>query len=82
MSRVLVSVYDRIFLLDQSFMPALNDLLLGLLLYRLRLMPGALTLIGIAGAFTLIAGYFAVMFCLIGQHDTLTDLSALLVAFV
>ena len=32
-SHVLVSLYDRIFLLGQGFIPAINDLLLGTLLY-------------------------------------------------
>lgn len=31
-SHALVALYDRIFLLGQSFLPAINDLLLGLLL--------------------------------------------------
>ncbi len=45
----LVALYDRIFLLGQSFMPAVNDLLLGYLLYKSRLVPRALSLIGIIG---------------------------------
>jgi hypothetical protein len=76
----LVSLYDRIFLLGQSFMPALNDLLLGFLLYRSRLVPRALSLIGLIGAPILVAGYIAVLFGLIGQHDPLAGLSALPVA--
>ena len=38
-SHTLVAMYDRIFLLGQSFMPAITDLLLGLLLYQSRLVP-------------------------------------------
>ncbi|MCW3120070.1 MAG: hypothetical protein JWM28_4152, partial [Chitinophagaceae bacterium] len=57
---VLVSLYDRIFLLGQSFLPALNDLLLGFLLYQSRLVPRVLSLIGIIGAVPLVAGYIAV----------------------
>lgn len=79
-SHVLVSLYDHIFLLGQSFMPALNDLLLGLLLYRSRLVPRILSMIGIIGAFPLIAGYLAVLFGFIGQHDPLAGFAALLVA--
>ncbi|NOT94558.1 MAG: DUF4386 domain-containing protein [Ferruginibacter sp.] len=79
-SHTLVTLYDRIFLLGQSFMPALNDLLLGLLLYKSRLVPRALSLIGIFGAIPLIAGYVAVMFGIIEQHSALAGLSALLVA--
>ena len=79
-SYALVALYDRIFLLGQSFLPAVNDLLLGYLLYRSRLVPRALSLIGIVGGPVLIIGYLAVLFGLVGQHSTLAGLSALLVA--
>jgi hypothetical protein len=80
LGNALVTLYDRIFLLGQSCIPALNDLLLGFLLYQSRLVPRALSLIGIIGAFPLIAGYIAVLFGVIGQHDALAGLAALLVA--
>jgi hypothetical protein len=79
-SHALVALYDRIFLLGQSFMPAVCDLLLGLLLLRSRLVPRRLALIGIAGAPLLLAGYLAILFDLIGQHGPLAGLSALAVA--
>jgi hypothetical protein len=79
-SHVLVALYDRIFLLGQGFIPALNDLLLGLLLYKSRLVPRGLSLIGIVGAFPLIVGYLAVMFGFIGQHSPLAGLTAVMVA--
>jgi hypothetical protein len=79
-SDALVALYDRIFLLGQSFMPAVNDLLLGYLLYQSRLVPRFLSSIGIVGGVTLIAGYLAVMSGLIGQHAPLAGLSALPVA--
>jgi hypothetical protein len=79
-SQALVALYDRIFLLGQSFMPAINDLLLGFLLYQSRLVPRSLSLIGIFGAPILLAGYFAVLFGLIGQHAPLTGLFAVPVA--
>ena len=79
-SHALVTLYDRIFLLGQSFMPAICDLLLGILLYQSRLVPRGLSLIGIVGAPILLAGYIAVMFGLIGQHAPLALLSALPVA--
>ena len=60
-------------------MPAVNDLLLGFLLYKSRLVPRALSLIGLVGGPVLIAGYLAVLFGLIGQHAPLAGLSALLV---
>lgn len=79
-SNILVILYERTFLLSQSFMPAINDLLLGFLLYKSRLVPRALSLIGIVGGPVLIAGYLAVLFGLVGQHEPLAGLSALLVA--
>ena len=79
-SQALVALYDRIFLLGESFMPAINDLLLGILLYQSRLVPRSLSLIGIFGAPILLAGYFAVLFGLIGQHAPLAGLSAVPVA--
>jgi hypothetical protein len=79
-SHSLAILYDRIFLLGQSFMPAICDLLLGVMLYRSRLVPRSLALIGIIGAIPLLAGYFGVLFGLVGQHSVLAGLSALLVA--
>jgi hypothetical protein len=76
----LVALYDRIFLLGQSFMPAVCDLLLGFLLYKSRLVPRALALIGIVGAPILVVGYFALMFGLIGRLSPLAALSAVPVA--
>jgi len=79
-SHALATLYDRIFLQGQSFMPAVNDLLLGILLYQSRLVPRGLSLIGIVGALILLAGYLAVMFGLLGQHAPVAALSALPVA--
>src|SRR5579863_1497378 len=79
-SHALVTLYDRIFLQGQSFMPAVNDLLLGFLLYKSRLVPRGLSLIGIVGAPLLLASYLAVMFGLIGQHTAPASLAALPVA--
>ena len=76
----LVTMYDRIFLIGQSFMPAVNDLLLGFLLYRSRLVPRVLPLIGIVGAALLVASDIAVLFGLIGQRAAPAALAALPVA--
>ena len=73
-------LYDRTFLQSQSFMPAINDFLLGLLLYKSRLVPRGLSLIGIVGAFPLLAGYAAIMFNIVDQHGSLAGAAALLVA--
>jgi hypothetical protein len=80
-SHALVALYDRIFVIGQGFMPAINDLLLGILLYKSRLVPRWLSLIGITGAFPLLAGYFALMFGLTERSSPVTGASALMVAF-
>ena len=79
-SHALVAMYDRIFLLGQSFIPAICDVLLGTLLYRSRLVPRGLSMIGIIGAPILVVGYLAVLFGGIHQHSSLAGLSALPVA--
>ena len=79
-SHALVSLYNRIFLLGQSFMPAICDLLLGIMLYKSRLVPRVLTVIGIVGAPILVIGYIAIMFGVVGRLDPLAALSAVPVA--
>lgn len=79
-SNTLVTMYDRMFLIGQSFMPAINDLLLGFLLYQSRLVPRGLSLIGLIGGPVLIAGDILVLFGVIGQHDPSTGLFAVPVA--
>ena len=79
-SHALVALYERIFLLGQSFMPAICDLLLGFLLYKSRLVPQSLALIGIIGAPILILGYIAVLFGIIGRLDPLAAMAAVPVA--
>ena len=79
-SHTLVTLYDRIFLLGQSFMPAICDSLLGYMLYTSRLVPRRLSIIGIVGAPLLIVGYVAILFGGIDQHGAFAGLSALLVA--
>jgi Domain of unknown function (DUF4386) len=79
-SHTLVTLYDRIFLLGQSFMPAVCDALLGYMLYKSRLVPRRLSIIGMVGAPLLVVGYLAILFGGIAQHGVLAGLSALLVA--
>jgi hypothetical protein len=79
-SHALVAMYDRIFLIGQSFMPVVDDLLLGFLLYQSRLVPRALSLIGLVGAVILVCGDIAVLFGLIDQHAASTGLAAVPVA--
>jgi hypothetical protein len=79
-SRTLVTMYDRIFLIGQSLMPAINDILLGILLYQSRLVPRSLSLIGIIGGPVLLAGDFLILFDFIGQRAPLIALTAVPVA--
>ena len=76
----LVTMYDRMFLIGGSFMPVVDDLLLGFLLYQSRLVPRVLPLIGIVGAALLVASDIAVLFGLIGQRAAPAALAALPVA--
>lgn len=79
-SHALVALYNRIFLLGQSFMPAICDVLLGVMLYQSRLVPRRLSLIGIVGGPVLVIGYLAVLSNAIAQHGALAGLFALPVA--
>jgi hypothetical protein len=79
-SRGLVMLYDRLFLISQSFIPAVNALLLGTLLYQTRLVPRILPIVGIVGAFTLVAGDVAVLFGIFDQRAPIAGLSAIPIA--
>lgn len=78
--QALVALYDRISLLGQGFIPAINDVLLGTLLYRSRLVPRGLSLVGIVGGPILLIGYFGVMFGLVQRISPVAGLSAVPVA--
>src|SRR5256884_2893141 len=78
--QALVALYDRMFLIGQSFIPAVNAVLLGSLLYQSRLVPRVLPLLGFIGAALLVAGDIAVLFGLIGQHAPSTALAAIPIA--
>jgi len=80
MSRGFVMLYDRLFLISQSFIPAVNGLLLGTLLYQSRLVPRILPIIGIFGAFTLAAGDVAVLYGVYDQHAPMAGISAIPIA--
>ncbi|MDQ6754601.1 MAG: DUF4386 domain-containing protein [Actinomycetota bacterium] len=60
--QALVAMYGWTFLLGQTLMPALNALLLGSLLYRSRLVPRVLPLLGLIGAPLLLASTAATFF--------------------
>jgi|HubBroStandDraft_6_1064221.scaffolds.fasta_scaffold117130_2 hypothetical protein len=69
-----VAVYNWTFLLSQSLMPGINALLLGSLMYRSRLVPRFIPVMGLIGGPLLIIAVFATLF---GQHSSLTGLAGL-----
>jgi hypothetical protein len=71
--QALVGLYDRMFLVGQAFIPAVNALLLGSLLYKSRLVPRVLPVLGLIGAPLLVASAIAVMF---GIYDRLSPFTA------
>jgi hypothetical protein len=78
--QALVTMYDRMFLLGQSLMPAVNAMLLGTLLYRSRLVPRALPLLGLVGAPLLVAADVAIVFGVIDRISALAAITALPIA--
>ncbi|HBW21057.1 MAG TPA: DUF4386 domain-containing protein, partial [Actinobacteria bacterium] len=56
-----VAIYNWTFLLGQSLMPGINALLLGTLLYRSRLVPRIIPVLGLIGAPLLIAAVIATL---------------------
>ena len=75
-----VAIYNWTFLLGQSLMPAINALLLGSLMYRSRLVPRLIPVIGLIGAPLLITAVFATLFGVIEQGSSLAAAAALPVA--
>ena len=60
--QALVAWHDWTFLLGPAFMSAINALLLGTILYRARLVPRIMPLVGLLGAPLLLASSVAVLF--------------------
>jgi hypothetical protein len=78
--KMLVALYG-LFRLGQNLLPAVNDLLLGSLLYRSRLVPRILPVLGIIGAPLLIANTIVFMFGITsGPLFVLTALGVLPIA--
>jgi Domain of unknown function (DUF4386) len=75
-----VATYNGTFLLGQTLMPAINALLLGSLLYRSRLVPRVLPVMGLIGAPLLLAAVVAILFGGIEQVSVWTALATLPVA--
>jgi len=79
-AQTLVAMYNRTFLIGQSFMPVVDDLLLGFLLYQSRLVPRVLPILAFIGAALLVASDIAVLFDLLGQTSAAASLAALPIA--
>ena len=75
--RALVAVRDWTFLLGPSLMPGINALLLGYLMYRSRLVPRVIPVLGLVGAPLLIASAIVALFR--GNHPV-TVLAAIATA--
>jgi hypothetical protein len=75
-----VATYNATFLLGQTLMPAINALLLGSLLYRSRLVPRALPVMGLIGGPLLLMAVVAILFGGIEQISVWTALATLPVA--
>jgi len=76
----LVTLYNRTFLIGQGFIPAVNALLLGSLLYQSRLVPRILPLLGFVGALVLVASDIGTLFGLWGQFSGVAALATLPIA--
>jgi Domain of unknown function (DUF4386) len=78
--QALVAFNNWTFLLGQSFLPVVNALLLGSLLYRSRLVPRMIPLVGLIGAPLLLTSDVGVLFGLWPQVSAITASGALPIA--
>lgn len=76
----LVAVYERVFLLSQSLMPVISALCLGSVLYRSRLVPRPIPILGLVGAPLLLASDAVILWGGYGPDSPLAVLAALPVA--
>ena len=76
----LVAVHDWAFLLGPGLLPAVNAALLGTLLYRARLVPRAIPLLGLVGAPLLAASAVATVLGIFGQVSVAAAVAALPIA--
>jgi hypothetical protein len=76
----LAAQYQWTFLFSQSFIPAVNGVLLGSLLYQSRLVPRWLPVLGLVGAFLLVVAWFAVLLGFIGAVGPVAALAAVPIA--
>jgi hypothetical protein len=74
----LVAFYDRAFLVGQSFIPAINAVLLGSLMYQSRLVPRILPVLGFIGAAALVSYHTAAVIGFSGEAAPAVALLAVL----
>ena len=79
-AHTLVALYDQTLLVGQSFMPVVNALLLGSLLFRSRLVPRILPTLGFIGAALLVTSDIAKLFDVLGPTSTIAVLVAIPIA--
>src|SRR6266566_5076360 len=75
-----VAVYNWTMLLGQTLMPCVNALLLGSLMYRSRLVPRIIPIVGLIGAPLLLSAVIATMFLGIGHVSAWSAIATLPVA--
>ena len=80
LTQALVAQNSWMFHLSGSFIPIVNAVLLGSLLYQSRLVPRWLPVLGFIGAALLLAAWFAVLFGLIGAVSAPSGVAALTIA--
>jgi len=76
----LVAIHNWTFLLGQTLMPGVNALLLGYLMYRSRLVPRVIPVLGLIGAPLLITATIATLFGLNEQVSVWSAIATLPVA--
>ena len=78
--QALAAQYNSAFVFGQGLIPAVNAILLGYLLYRSRLVPRLLPILGFTGALMLTASWAATLFGLIEQVSAAALIMALPIA--
>lgn len=76
----LIAVHDQAFLLGPGLVPAVNALLLATAVYRARLVPRVIPLVGLIGAPLLLASALATVMGILDQVSPLAGLLALPIA--
>jgi len=78
LGEALVAVYDRAFLLGPGFFAGVaNGMILGYLMYRSRLVPRRIAILGLIGGPLIVASGIAVMFDVIERGSTLQGIATI-----